>query len=86
MGMNILNTGASTKSQAMDGMRKAARMGLEREAAGEQLEAQEKQTKMSMAGSGMATGAMVGSAAGPWGTLIGGVVGGVAGYFGADLF
>jgi hypothetical protein len=87
MGMGILETGGSIKSQALAGMQKAARLGLERENAGRQLKAMEKQTKMGMAGSGMAAGAMAGTAIMPGvGTAIGMVVGGVAGYFGADLF
>lgn len=86
MGMGLLETGDSIKSQALAGMQKAARLGLERENAGRQLEAAKKQTKASMAGSGMAAGAMIGSAGGPVGAVVGGIIGGVAGYFGADLF
>lgn len=87
MGMGLLETGDSIKSQALAGMQKAARLGLERENAGRQLEAAKKQTRASMAGSGMATGAMIGfSVGGPVGAVAGGVIGGVAGFFGADLF
>ncbi len=84
--MSILATGASIRNQALQGMEKAARLGLARESAEDQLKAQRKQTQMSMAGTGMATGAMVGSAFGPVGTAAGAVVGGIAGFFGADFF
>ena len=87
MGMGILETGDSIKSQALAGMQKAARLGLERENTGRQLKAMEKQTKASMAGSGMAAGAMIGgSVGGPLGMVGGAIVGGLAGFFGADLF
>jgi hypothetical protein len=89
--MDIMGLGASTKNQALAGMEKAARLGLAREQAGDQLEAQKKSTKMNMAGSGMAAGAMgaVALASGPvgWGALAAGaLIGGAAGFFGADLF
>lgn len=84
--MSILGTGESVKDQALQGMQKAARLGLERENAEKQLKAQHKQTQMGMAGSGMMAGAYIGSSFGPVGTVVGGVVGGIAGFFGADLF
>jgi hypothetical protein len=85
--MSILGTGESVKGQALQGMQKAARLGLEREMANDQLKAQKKQTQMSMAGSGMAAGAQIGGAfGGVYGAAAGAVIGGVAGYFGADLF
>lgn len=84
--MSILETGESVKDQALQGMQKAARLGLQRENAEKQLKAQRKQTKAGMAGSGMAAGAYAGSSFSPVGTAVGAVVGGVAGWFGADLF
>ncbi len=85
--MSILDTGGSIKTQALQGMQKAARLGLERDNANKKLEADRMNTKKATAGSGMATGAMIGGQIyGPIGAVVGGVVGGVAGYFGADLF
>ena len=85
--MNLLAAGGSIKDQALRGMQTAARLGQERENLGDQLEAAHKQTKASMAGSGMAAGAMIGgSVGGPLGMVGGAIIGGLAGFFGADLF
>jgi len=85
--MNITDLGANTRQVAIAGMEKAHRLGLDRERANEEMERAHDTTQKSMAGSGLATGAMIGSSISPGiGTVVGAVIGGAAGYFGADLF
>lgn len=75
MAYGLIDAGRQTKQMAMGSTAELAAQEKQREAAGRQIEAQEK----SQIASGIGTGAMIGSSFGPVGTVVGGVIGGIAG-------
>ena len=87
MGYGLLQTGQSTKNQAMSGLQNAAQLENNRNQMNENLKSAEKQEKVSTTAAGATTGAMVGmevggSAGGPWGAAIGAA----AGFLLSELF
>ncbi|PSJ45390.1 bacteriocin [Zobellella taiwanensis] len=94
MGYGILDIGAQTRQQALDGLRQADEAAQQRELMNKQMKEQQKamtkQNQMSMAGLGAATGMMAGmgsaamgakfgAAAGPVGMAAGAAIGLIAG-------
>ena len=84
MGYGLIDIGAQTRRQAMQGMNESAKLDEVRETANKSLKAQQKQQTMSNLGTGAGMGAMIGmgtSVGGPWGAAIGAGVGLLASLF-----
>ncbi|MNF67671.1 Bacteriocin class II with double-glycine leader peptide [compost metagenome] len=86
MGYGILDIGAQARQQGMAGLRDAANRESEVEMGNKQLKAQEKQAKMSAAGTGAATGAMIGASYGSVGGPVGALIGAGVGFLASSLF
>lgn len=87
IGANLASLGQSEERQGLDELRVAANEESQREAQNTLLRAQARQGNEQLGGTigGLAGGAIAGaewgSAAGPWGTLIGGVAGALLGKY-----
>lgn len=85
MGYGLIDIGAQTRRQTMQGMNESAKLDEVRETANKNLKAQQKQQTMTNVGTGAAVGAMagaqVGSVGGPWGAVTGAGVGLLASLF-----
>lgn len=85
VGANLMSLGLSQKKDAFNALGQSAEQETRRNSENKQLETQRVQGNQQLASSvgglagGAIAGAEYGSAAGPWGTLIGGLVGAVAG-------
>lgn len=86
----LINTGLGYQSQAIRGLSRTSADQKRIEQANEQMEAAEKQQKMSMTASGAATGAMAGAAMGAsygsYAGWYGAAAGAVLGFLFSDLF
>ena len=77
-GETLLGLGAAQRRAGMALLGDAADQETRRESQNKQVEAQAKAGNMQL---GASAGATVGSAFGPWGTLIGGAIGAIAGNY-----
>lgn len=82
----LIQTSQRFSQEAQSGFASLADMEQRRNREEDALKQRNKQNKRTSISSGAGTGAAVGSAWGPWGTVIGAGVGAIAGWAGYELF